>query len=306
MTHPPVPARPLALAAALLASASAHTAGLEEIVVWGDQRSKGQASYTSPTSVLTQENLAGINIVTTEDAVKYEPSLIIRRRFIGDSNGTMGIRGSSMFQTSRSMVFADGVPLHYLLQSRWNGAPRWTLISASEIARAEVIYGPFSAEYSGNAMGGVVLIESAIPQQREFHFDSTYFSQGFSAYGFNKRTDGYKSFLSWGDKYDDFGLYLSWNHLDSASQPQTFYFGGAASSNSARPVSGAIAGNDERGNSQLWFGDTGVEDTLTDNYKLKLAYDFDNWEALLNVAFEDRGNTSAALALQVDVRCQHV
>ncbi len=41
---------------------------------------------------------------------------MIRRRFIGDSNGTMDMRGSNMFQTSRSMVFADGVPLHYLLQ----------------------------------------------------------------------------------------------------------------------------------------------------------------------------------------------
>ena len=44
-----------------------------------------------------------------------------------------------MFQTSRSMVFADGVPLHYLLQSRWNGAPRWTMVSASEIAQVETL-----------------------------------------------------------------------------------------------------------------------------------------------------------------------
>ena len=133
-------------------SALADTA-VEEMRVWGERRSSDDSSFTSPNSILRPEDMRSINATTTEDLVKYEPSLVIRRRFIGDANGTLGIRGSNMFQTSRSMVFADGVPLHYFLQSRWNGAPRWTLVSASEIAQVEVLYGPFSAEYSGNAMG---------------------------------------------------------------------------------------------------------------------------------------------------------
>src|SRR5690606_31169437 len=162
----------------------------EEILVWGEQKNSGQAGYTNPTSLLLQEDIASINVATTEDIVKYEPSLVIRRRFIGDANGTLGMRGSNMFQTSRSMVFADGVPLHYFLQSRWSGAPRWTMVSASEIAQVEVIYGPFSAEYSGNAMGGVVVIETAIPQTREIHLDASYFSQDFSAYQFDDTLDG--------------------------------------------------------------------------------------------------------------------
>lgn len=134
---------------------AADEAPLEEVVVWGQQTNERAAS-SHPSSLLTQQDLVSINVATTEDVVKFEPSLVIRRRFIGDSNGTMGMRGSNMFQTSRSMVFADGVPLHYLLQSRWNGAPRWTMVSASEIAQVEVLYGPFSAEFSGNSMGGVV------------------------------------------------------------------------------------------------------------------------------------------------------
>src|SRR5690625_3647790 len=121
-----------------------------------------------------------INATTTEDLMKYEPNLELRPPFIGAAHDTMRMRGSNMFQTSRSMVFADGVPLHYLLQSRWSGAPRWTMVSASEIERVEVLYGPFSAEYSGNAMGGVVLIETGIPQQREFYAEGTFFNQDFS------------------------------------------------------------------------------------------------------------------------------
>lgn len=270
---------------------AAEQAPIEEVVVWGQQTNERAAS-SHPSSLLTQQDLVSINVATTEDVVKFEPSLVIRRRFIGDSNGTMGMRGSNMFQTSRSMVFADGVPLHYLLQSRWNGAPRWTMVSASEIAQVEVLYGPFSAEFSGNSMGGVVLIESAIPQQREFHFDSSYFSQNFDAYGFDETVNGHKEFFSYGDKFGDTSVYFSYNRLDSESQPQTFYFGGATSSATPTSVTGAIVDNDERSISRLWFGDTGVQDTLTENYKLKIGQDFGQWQALLNIAYEDRFNGS--------------
>lgn len=279
----------IALALAALAALPVNAAEepkVEEIVVWG-QESVHRAAASHPSSILTQQDLVSINVATTEDVIKFEPSLVIRRRFIGDSNGTMGMRGSNMFQTSRSMVFADGVPLHYLLQSRWNGAPRWTMVSASEIAQVEVLYGPFSAEFSGNSMGGVVLIESAIPQQREFHFDSSFFSQSFDSYGFDETVNGYKTFFSYGDKIGDTSVYFSYNRLQSESQPQIFYYGsntGAATT----AVTGGIVDNDERSVSRLWFGDTGIVDTTTDNYKVKIGHDFGEWQTLLNVAYEDR------------------
>lgn len=265
---------------------------MEEVRVWGTKSDSRVSGYTSPASVLTQEDMVSINAATTEDLVKYEPSLVIRRRFIGDANGTLGIRGSNMFQTSRSMVFADGVPLHYLLQSRWNGAPRWTMVAADEIAQVEVLYGPFSAEYSGNAMGGAVLIETAIPQQQQLHVDVGYFAQQFDAYGFDDRVDGYKTFVSYGDKTGALSYYVSYNHLQNDSQPQTFYYGGSSAAANPTPVSGAVAGNDERGNQRLYFGDTGVVDTTTDNVKLKLGYEWAQWFALASIAYEDRQSLS--------------
>lgn len=134
------------LAGLLCAAAGAGKAqelAIEEVKVWGEQDQVRPAERVGPVSTLEQADFASINMATTEDVVKYEPSVVIRRRFIGDANGTLGIRSANMFQTSRSMVFADGVPLHYLLQSRWSGAPRWTMVSASEIARVDVIYGRF-------------------------------------------------------------------------------------------------------------------------------------------------------------------
>ncbi|MEX1033799.1 MAG: TonB-dependent receptor [Cellvibrionaceae bacterium] len=260
----------------------------EEIIVWGEDGSNGSGASNSSVSLVTPEDLLSVNVTTTEDLVKHEPSLVVRRRFIGDANGTLGIRGSNMFQTPRSMVFADGVPLHYFLQSRWNGAPRWTLVSASEIAQVEVIYGPFSAEYSGNAMGGVVLIETAIPREREFHFDAAYFSQQFDAYGFDDTVSGHKQFFSYGDRFDDLSLYVSYNRLRGQSQPQSFFPGDASNTGNPQPVSGAIAERDELGNPQRYFGDSGVIDTETDNVKFKTGYEFGDWMALFNLAYEDR------------------
>ncbi|MEZ5488909.1 MAG: TonB-dependent receptor [Gammaproteobacteria bacterium] len=291
--------KPLAFSVALAATVVAvqplvaAEGVVEEIVVWGSESDR-TFSNLSPSSILTQEDFASINVATTEDVVKFEPSLVIRRRFIGDSNGVMGMRGSNMFQTSRSMVFADGVPLHYFLQSRWNGAPRWNMVSASEIARVEVLYGPFSAEYGGNSMGGVIEIETAIPQDREFHFDSSYFSQSFDAYGFDDTVSGYKSFMSFGDKVGNTSYYLSVNRLENESQPQIFRFGGSSSASNPIPVTGSIVGNDERSRSRNWFMDTGVVDAVTNNYKFKLGHDFGNWSTLLNVAYEDRNTVEDA------------
>lgn len=266
-----------------LAAAPADEA-IEEVVVWSSTAPR----HRGPLQRLTPQDLASATIVTSEDLVKYEPGVIVRRRFVGDANGTLGLRGANMFQTSRSLVFADGVPLHYHLQSRWDGAPRWSMIAASEIARVDVLYGPFAAEYSGSAMGGVILMESAIPQQREIHFDSMAFVQDFSAYGFDDALRGHKTFLSLGDKFGDTSVYLSWNRLQNDAQPQTFYFGGAPGKGEAQSVTGAIAGNNERSQRGMWFGDTGVIGNRTDNLKLKLGHAFDDWDALLNLAWEGR------------------
>lgn len=271
----------------------AKAAEVEEVRVWGDARDASHAGYTNPTSVLTQEDMVSINATTTEDLVKYEPSLVIRKRYIGDSNGTLGLRGSNMFATPRSMVFADGVPLHYFLQTRWSGAPRWTMVSASEIAQVEILYGPFSAEYSGNSMGGVILIETAIPQERQVHVDLDYFSQDFSAYGFSDRLEGYKTFVSYGETFrsenlGDFSLYFSYNRLENESQPQSYYFDSKRTLNNATPVTGMVSDTDVLGKPAYYFGDTGVEQAVTDNFKIKLGHDIGNWSSLLNIAYEDR------------------
>ena len=75
----------IAISAPLIAQSQ-----IEEIVVWGSERDQSFANL-SPSSTLTQEDIRSINVATTEDVVKFEPSVVIRRRFIGDSNGVLGL-----------------------------------------------------------------------------------------------------------------------------------------------------------------------------------------------------------------------
>jgi len=262
---------------------------LEEITVWGQGRAVDQSHRSSPTVLLTQKDLISINAITTEDLLKFAPSIIIRQRFIGDPNGTMGLRTASMFQTARSSVFADGIPLHYFLQTSFNGSPRWALVGANEIAAIDVIYGPFSAEYGGNAMGGVVKMETKIPTERQFRVEGSMFRHGFEELGFKDNLNGGRMFGSYADKFGNLSLYTSWVHLENNSHPQDFRFSNAQTPIGGEAVvSGGVPGLNSTDTPVITYSNTGVQAVNTDQFKIKLGYDFGEWFALANVAYEDR------------------
>jgi len=54
-----------------------------------------------------------VNLVDTEDAVKYLPSIFLRKRNNGDTQAVMGTRVWGVSSSARSLVYADGVPLSH-------------------------------------------------------------------------------------------------------------------------------------------------------------------------------------------------
>ncbi len=269
-----------------------ENAKLGEIVVEGKTAIKPSADtpYTSPSTSITKDEVEGINAATIDDFIKYEPSMVVRRRYIGDPNGTVGIRGSGMFQTARTMVFADGLPLHYLLQTRWNGAPRWSLVSADETESVEVIYGPFSAEYSGNAMGGVVNINTRLPTEYEFNAEVSVFSQDFQHMGTDETFTGHREYVSVGDRFGNVSLYLSHNHLENESQPMSFRYDNTIGTpvGGEPVVTGAYKSTDDRETPAIYYGDSGPETAITDLTKFKLGYEMGDWLSRFTLAYEDR------------------
>jgi iron complex outermembrane receptor protein len=274
-----------------------ENAKLGEIVVEAKTENKlsNDAPYTSSSTTITKEQAEGINATTIEDLIKYEPSLVVRRRYIGDPNGTVGMRGSNMFQTARTMVFADGVPLHYLLQTQWNGAPRWSLVSADETESVEVIYGPFSAEYSGNAMGGVVNINTKLPTKYEFNAEAGIFVQDFQHMGTKDTFGGHREFVSVGDRFEKMSVYLSHNHLQNKSQPMSFFSSNVGSvAGGETVVTGGYKAEDSNNKTSIYYGDTGADTSITDLTKLKVGYEMGDWLAHVTLAYEDRSRATDA------------
>src|SRR6201999_3183008 len=92
-----------------------------------------------------------INAMNVEDTIKYLPSLIVRKRHIGDTQAPLATRTAGLGASARSLIYADGVLLSSLIgNNNTSASPRWSLVSPQEIARIDVLYGPFSAAYPGN------------------------------------------------------------------------------------------------------------------------------------------------------------
>lgn len=231
-----------------------------------------------PTTVETRtaEQLRQQNFVNVEDALRAMPSTTIRKRYIGDRNSLIGGRSSSELQAPRGLVYADGYLLSQFL-GQFN-APRWNMVAPEELARVDVLYGPFSALYPGNSIGTTVVLTTRQPERFEGSARVQVFGQEFDDAGYRDSYGGHQESAWLGDRRGPLAYSVSVNRLRNKSQPMQYVTLQAASSSAtpAVPVSGAVAGRDPAGN-PLWFaGPNGsaLEDNTQEQAKLKLGYDF--------------------------------
>jgi len=63
------------------------------------------------------------NVVNSEDVLQYMPNLAVRKRFIGDLNSIIAVRGTSNSQSARGLVYADGMLLSNLLGNSYSFPP---------------------------------------------------------------------------------------------------------------------------------------------------------------------------------------
>ncbi|HSV57365.1 MAG TPA: TonB-dependent receptor [Variovorax sp.] len=280
----------LALVAAFPALALAQSSDAPE-----RSKSLGVVTVTSgqPTSLPTQipttiegitreEIDTRINATDSEDALKYLPSLLVRKRYIGDYNhAILSTRASGTGNSARSAVYADGILLsNYLGNGIANGtnyAPRWGMVTPEEIERVDVMYGPFSAAYPGNSAGAVVDYVTRMPTQLEAHVSAGFSSQPFDLYNTHDTFNSWQTSASLGSKSGDWSWWIDLNHTDSHGQPQTFTTATVASGVPGAggvPVTGYVPGLNTR-NEPWYILGTGTQyHTVQDHAKLKLAYDF--------------------------------
>jgi iron complex outermembrane receptor protein len=233
-----------------------------------------------PSSVasITADEFQYWNVVTPEDTLKYAPNMAVRKRFIGDVNSTIAVRGTSNAQTARGLVYADGLLLSNFLGNTFTFAPRWSMVFADDIERVDVLYGPYSALYPGNSMGATVAITTRMPTRFEADAKIEGFTQHFDLFGVNRNFNGTNTSAKVGDKIGGLSFLIGVDHLENTGQPLQFATL-AQSATPAKPsdvpVTGAYFYNDQNNQRTAVLGvsNEGIERTFQDQVKLKLAYD---------------------------------
>ena len=223
-----------------------------------------------------------VNAATPAQTLKYLPSIQVRERSIGDRNGIISSRTIGSISSAQSMLYADGVLLSNLLGNSFSYPPRWGMVNPEEIQRISMMYGPFSSFYAGNSMGGVINIETRMPEKFESHAGIQTFFQNFKLYGTHQNESGHREFISLGNKVNDFSFWVSMNRLENTAQPLDFSVANlsSAAAGAETPVTGAYQDKGILNQDRVIFGATAIDTSIQKNGKFKGQYEFLNQSKL--------------------------
>ncbi|HEU4550641.1 MAG TPA: TonB-dependent receptor [Rhizomicrobium sp.] len=219
-----------------------------------------------------------INTANTEDMLKYAPSLLVRKRHIGDTQDPVATRTSGVGASARSLIFVDGIMINSPIGNN-NGAasPHFGVAAPRDVNRIDVLYGPFAAAYGGGSIGAVINITTRMPDHFELHGHAMGAVQNWRQYGSDDTVGTWQLAAGIGDRIGAFAWRLSANHLDSRSQPLSIVTLArpATAGAAGTPVTGASDGLSRTGTPIAIIGAAGLEHQVQDTDTLKLAYDFD-------------------------------
>ena len=134
-------------------------------------------------STTAQQIEETINLKDPEDAVKYMPSLFVRKRNDGDNQAVLATRTWGLNSSARTLIYEDDLLVSALIGNNNSGAsPHWNLVSPDSIARIDFLNGPYAAMYPGNSMGGVLLITTKMPDKFEATVKETVSVQPWQQY----------------------------------------------------------------------------------------------------------------------------
>ena len=278
-------ALPLALLASSIAMAqsaadssvqSAPPASKKATTLAGVEVTAASNPTTSPAFPATKASIsatqvqATINAVDVEDAAKYLPSVFIRKRNYGDTQPVLATRTWGINSSARTLVYVDDIPISALIANNNTiGAPRWGVISPEEIDHIDMLYGPFSAAYAGNSMGGVMQISTRMPEKTEVTIKQTEAVQTFDLYGTHRDLSTSQTSVTAGGRSGDLSWFLGAKVQNSFSQPLSFITAGSAPAGTG----GTIAASNKLGQVADVLGAGGLLHTRMMNLNGSFAYD---------------------------------
>ena len=175
-----------------------------------------------------------VNLKDPEDAIKYFPSLFVRKRNDGDNQAVLATRAWGLNCSACTLIYYDDLLVSALIGNNNSGAsPHWNLIVPEAIARIDFLDGPFSAAYPGNSIGGVLLITSKMPDHAFATVKQTVSVMPWNQYG---TKDIYASSITSataGNRDGNLSWLVSANYLDTYQQPLTYTTNGSAPAKTA-------------------------------------------------------------------------
>jgi iron complex outermembrane recepter protein len=146
-----------------LVMAADAPAGVESIVVSATRTATSLKAAPAAVSVIDREALQRLTLFTLDEALGRTAG-VMNRRTKGFMETTPSLTMRGLSNSRDSLVLVDGIVQN---DSR-NGQVNWTMIDSENIERMEIVRGPFSSLYGGNALGGVVSIFTRVPERSGF------------------------------------------------------------------------------------------------------------------------------------------
>jgi iron complex outermembrane receptor protein len=215
-----------------------------------------------------------INLKDPEDAVKYMPSLFVRKRNDGDNQAVLATRSWGLGSSARTLIYYDDLLISALIGNNNSGAsPHWNLISPEAIARIDFLNGPFSAAYPGNSIGGVLLITSKMPDKPFAVAKETVSVMPWNQYGTKDTYVTSQTSAAAGNREGKLSWLITANYLDSYQQPLTYTTFGTTFGVGPANTTGTIAALSRTGGVANVIGTGALAHSQQTSENVRLAYD---------------------------------
>jgi iron complex outermembrane receptor protein len=215
-----------------------------------------------------------INLKDPEDAVKYMPSLFVRKRNDGDNQAVLATRTWGLSSSARTLIYFDDLLISALIGNNNSGAsPHWNLVSPESIGRIDFLNGPYSAAYPGNSIGGVLLITSKMPDHPFAVAKETVSIMPWDQYGTKDTYVTSQTSAAAGDRKGPVSFLVSANYLDSYQQPLTYTTFGTVLGVGPANTTGAIAALNKTGGVANVIGTGALAHSQQTSGNFKVAYD---------------------------------
>jgi iron complex outermembrane receptor protein len=238
---------------------------LDEVVVTATRTEKSIADAPGSVSLVTAGEMKKRNIQSVDEALNLLPGVFDSRR-----KGLMGTTSNVSFRglsgSGRSLILLDGMPLN----DAYSASQNWGGLNSQNFSRIEVVRGPSSSLYGGNAMGGVINLLSVMPEKREFTLSSGYGNSLESWAGMDRL---WSSYASYGDRIGKLRLYASLGYRSTDGYPTGLVTTSSAPT-AASGITGASPTTDTKGSPKYVVGDTGDNGWWDYSAAIRVQYDF--------------------------------